>query len=77
MRQRSHPAVPDDAAVIENLVKLGGSSTALSGCQVFLSAYTGQLNERVVADLRGQMAALFFRANVAPEQRRMWSLLLR
>jgi hypothetical protein len=29
MRQRSRPAVPDDAAVIENLLELGGGSTAL------------------------------------------------
>ena len=27
MRQRSRPAVPDDAAVVENLLKLGGGST--------------------------------------------------
>ncbi len=33
MRQRSRPAVPDDAAVVENLLKLGGGCTALSGCQ--------------------------------------------
>ena len=39
MRQRSRPAVPDDPAVVENLLKLGGSGTALSGCQVRLSAY--------------------------------------
>src|SRR6266852_2668932 len=38
MRQRSRPAVPDDPAVLENLLKLGGSSTALSGCQVCLSS---------------------------------------
>src|SRR5712692_4178685 len=38
MRQRSRPAVPDDPAVVENLLKLGGSSTALSGCQVCFSA---------------------------------------
>src|ERR1700730_3256786 len=39
MRQRSRPAVPDDRAVVENFLKLGGGSTALSGCQVCLSAY--------------------------------------
>src|ERR1700684_3205106 len=33
MRQCSRPAVPDDAAVIENLLKLGGDSAALSGGQ--------------------------------------------
>src|ERR1035438_3597094 len=31
MRQRSRPAVPDDAAVVENLLKLGRGSVALSG----------------------------------------------
>src|ERR1700722_1973307 len=34
MRQRSRPAVPDDAAVVENLLKLNGGRTALSGCKV-------------------------------------------
>ena len=38
MSQRSRPAVPDDAAVVENLLKLGGGSATLSGCQVCLSA---------------------------------------
>ncbi len=38
MRQRSCPAVLDDAAVVENLLKLGGGSVALSGCQMRLSA---------------------------------------
>src|SRR6202022_1791480 len=28
-RQRSRPAIPDDAAVVENLLKLGGGSAAL------------------------------------------------
>src|SRR4029077_11124388 len=39
MRQRSRPAVPHDAAVIENLLKLGGGSAALPGGQVRFSAY--------------------------------------
>src|ERR1019366_1626776 len=34
MRQRSRPAVPDDAAVVENLLKLGSGGTTLSRCQV-------------------------------------------
>jgi len=34
MRQGSRPAVPDDAAVIENLLKLGGGFLALPGCRV-------------------------------------------
>ena len=32
MRQRSRPAVSDEAAVVENLAKLAGGSVALSGC---------------------------------------------
>src|SRR5208282_165335 len=39
MRQCSCPAVPDDPAVVENLLKLGGGSTALPGCQVCLAAF--------------------------------------
>src|SRR4029077_2505379 len=39
MRQRSRPAVPDDAAVVENLLKFGGGSTTLSRCQVGLPTY--------------------------------------
>src|SRR5580704_12563245 len=38
MRQRSRPTVPDDAAVVENFLKLGGGSAALPSCQVCLSA---------------------------------------
>ena len=41
MRQRSRPAVPDDAAVVENLLKLGGGIFALSGRQIRLSANVG------------------------------------
>jgi hypothetical protein len=37
MRQRSRPAIPDNTAVIENLVKFGGSSNALSRRQACLS----------------------------------------
>jgi hypothetical protein len=32
MRQRSRPAVPNDTAVVENLLKLGGGSAVLLGC---------------------------------------------
>jgi hypothetical protein len=39
MRQGSRPAVPDNAAVIDDLLKLGGSSAAMSGCQVCLSTH--------------------------------------
>ncbi len=34
MRQRSRPAVPDDAAVVENLLKLGGGSADLPKTQL-------------------------------------------
>src|SRR2546425_6335750 len=50
MRQRSGPAVPDDPAVVENLLKLGGSSTTLSGCQVCFSAYIGRIEAGNVGD---------------------------
>src|ERR1700690_2355042 len=39
MRQRSRPAVPDDAAVVDDLLKLGGGFFALSGCEICLSTY--------------------------------------
>ena len=39
MCQRSCPAVLNDAVVVENFLKLGGSSTTLSRCQVCLSTY--------------------------------------
>jgi hypothetical protein len=38
MRQRSCPTVPDDAAVVDDLLKLVGGFFALSCCQVCLSA---------------------------------------
>ena len=41
MCQRSRPAVPDDAAVVENFLKLCGGSAALFGCQVCVSANVG------------------------------------
>src|SRR5437667_303588 len=50
MCQRSGPAVPDDPAVVENLLKLGGSSTALSGCQVCFSAYIGRIEAGNIHD---------------------------
>jgi hypothetical protein len=34
MRQGSRPTVPDDSAVVDDLLKLGSGSTALSGCRV-------------------------------------------
>src|SRR5580700_5643299 len=38
MRQGSRPAVPDDAAVVENLLKLDSSRTTLPGCYVCFSS---------------------------------------
>jgi hypothetical protein len=38
MRQRSRPAIPDDAAVVENLLELGGGFFALSGSEIRFSA---------------------------------------
>ena len=52
MRQRSRPAVPDDPAVVENLLKFGGGSTALSGCQVCLSAYIDRIEAGDIVDER-------------------------
>src|SRR5208282_2518477 len=49
-RQRSRPAVPDDAAVVENLLKLGGGGTALSGCQVCFSAYVHVIEAGKIVD---------------------------
>src|SRR5438445_9823343 len=37
-RQCPCPAIPDDSAVVENLLELGGSGSALSGCQIRLAA---------------------------------------
>jgi hypothetical protein len=45
IRQCSGPAVPDDPAVVENLLKLDGGSTALSCCQVRLSVYMRRIDE--------------------------------
>src|ERR1019366_4082539 len=39
MRQSSSPAVPDDAAMVGDLLKLGGGSIALSGCEVCFSTH--------------------------------------
>src|SRR6185295_13469558 len=38
MGQRSRPAVPNDTAVVENLLKLGGGSAVLVRCQVYFPA---------------------------------------
>jgi hypothetical protein len=43
MRQRSRPAVPNDAAVVENFLKLGSGRTALTRWEVCLSAYVRRI----------------------------------
>jgi hypothetical protein len=50
MRQRSRPAVPDDSAVVENLLKLGGGSAAISGCQVCISANVRRVEAGDICD---------------------------
>src|SRR5258708_36946423 len=52
MRQRSSPAVPDDAAVVDDPLKLGGGSAALSGGQVCLSAYICRIEAGKIGDER-------------------------
>ena len=52
MRQRSRPAVPDDAAVVENFLKLGGGGAALSGCQVCLSTNIDRIEAGAIDDER-------------------------
>src|ERR1700726_5004574 len=52
MRQRSRPAIPDDAAVVEDFLELGGGRTALSGCQICLSAYIHVIEAGNVVDKR-------------------------
>ena len=54
MRQGSRPAVPDDAAVVENLLELGGGTAALSSSEICLAAnvcviQAGSLAERNAA----------------------------
>jgi hypothetical protein len=50
-RQRSRPAIPDDPAVVENFLKLGGRS-ALSGCPVGLSAHICRIQAgNIVAEI--------------------------
>src|SRR5580698_3726174 len=48
-RQRSGPAVPDDAVVIENLLELGGGGTGLSGCEIRLSTNVGWIEAGEIA----------------------------
>ena len=83
MRQCSRPAVPDDAAVIDDLLELGGCSTALSGCKVCLPANIRRIeagnigNKRELPQLDGRRGSLqevraaavvsFYSAPIVPE----------
>jgi hypothetical protein len=59
MRQGSRPAVPDDAAMVEDFLKLGGGGSALSGCQVCPPrTYTGWRQETLLAN--GIATAMIF-----------------
>ena len=50
MRQGSRPAVPDDAAVVDDLLKLGGGFFALSGGQVCLTANVRRIKAGKIGD---------------------------
>src|SRR5579864_6126406 len=52
MRQRSRPAVPDDAAVVEDLLKLGDGGTALSGCEIRLTVDVGWIEAGQIGNKR-------------------------
>ena len=51
MRQGSRPAVPDDAAVVEDLLELGDRSRALPGSEIRLAAILGRIK---AGDIRNQ-----------------------
>src|SRR5260370_6917073 len=50
MRQSARPAVPDDAGVVEDFLKLGGGSTAMSGGQICLSSNVGRIKAGNIGD---------------------------
>ena len=52
MRQRSRPAVPDDAAVVENFLKLGGGGGVLPRCQICFSTNVGRVETGNIEDER-------------------------
>jgi hypothetical protein len=52
MRQGSRPAVPDDAAVVENFLKLSSGGIALSGCQIRFSAYIHRIEAGSIVEER-------------------------
>src|ERR1700733_6961844 len=50
MSQRSCPAVPDYAAVVDYLLKLGGGSVTLSGCQICFAANISRIQTGDIGD---------------------------
>ena len=50
MRQCSRPALPDDAAVVEDFLELGGGFCALTGCEIRLAANVGVVEAGEVGD---------------------------
>src|SRR5580692_9039454 len=52
MRQSSGPAIPDNAAMSEDLLELGGGSFGLSRSQVGLSAYVHRIEAGDIVDER-------------------------
>src|ERR1700684_3815249 len=65
-RQSSRPAVPDDAAVVENFLKFGSSGVVLSRGQICLAPDVGRIKARNVNDecdlcqLNGRSGSLQF-----------------
>jgi hypothetical protein len=51
MGEGAGPAIPDDAGVVENLLKLGRGSAALSGGQICLAA---QVNVIETGKIQGE-----------------------
>ena len=49
-RQGSRPAVPNDAAVVENLLELGGSFFTLPGCGIRLTANVARIEAGNIGD---------------------------
>jgi hypothetical protein len=47
-RERSCPAVPEDAAVVENFLKFNDRGASLSACQVCFPPYINQIKTRKV-----------------------------
>src|SRR5580700_3638158 len=54
MRQCPCPAIPDDAVVVENFIKLGGGSAALPCCQVSLTAHVRGIETGSIVDERNR-----------------------